>query len=209
MKHNRRLLTTALTLLLIGIVGQFSVRSMAQQNNMSMMGGMGGMMGSRMPAGINPGQLPEPKSEGARLLGQYCSQCHGVPGPGLHTAAEWPDTIARMNRRMQMMSGGGMMMRIEAPDNNELKILTAYLEKNAQRTIDVNELMGADTPGGQAFQKTCSQCHALPDPTQHTRNEWPAVIERMRMNMSTMGKQLPDQTTTDRILGFLQMHAAK
>lgn len=209
MKHNRRLLTTALTLLLIGIVGQFSVRSMAQQNNMSMMGGMGGMMRNRMPAGINPAQLPEPKSEGARLLGQYCSQCHGVPGPGLHTAAEWPDTIARMNRRMQMMSGGGMMMRIEAPDNNELKILTAYLEKNAQRTIDVNELMGADTPGGQAFQKTCSQCHALPDPTQHTRNEWPAVIERMRMNMSTMGKQLPDQTTTDRILGFLQMHAAK
>lgn len=209
MKHNRRLLTTALTLLFIGIVGQFSVRSMAQQNNMSMMGGMGCMMGNRMPPGINPNQLPEPKSEGARLLGQYCSQCHGVPGPGLHTPNEWPNVIARMNRRMQMMSGGRMMMRIEAPDANELKILTAYLEKNAQRTIDVNELTGADTPGGQAFQKTCSQCHALPDPAQHTSNEWSVVIERMRMNMSTMGKQLPDQTSTDRILGFLQMHAAK
>lgn len=209
MKHDGRLLITALIMLLIGIVGQFYVRSMAQQNNMSMMGRMGCMMGNRMPAGINPTQLPEPKSEGARLLGQYCSQCHSAPGPGLHTAAEWPDTIARMNRRMQMMSGGRMTMRIEAPDNNELGILTAYLEKNAQRTIDVTELTGADTPGGQAFQKACSQCHALPDPAQHTRNEWPGVIERMRMNMSTMGKQLPDQTTTDRILGFLQMHAAK
>jgi len=206
MKRNRQLLTTAITLLLIGIVGLFSVRSMAQQNHMPMMGGTGCMMGNRMPPGINPNQLPEPKSEGARLLGQYCSQCHGVPGPGLHTPNEWPNG---MNRRMQMMSGGRMMMRIEAPNDNELKILMAYLEKNAQQTIAANKLAGANTPEGQAFQKICAQCHALPDPAQHTSNEWPAVIERMRKNMSSMGKQLPDQSTADKILGFLQTHSAK
>lgn len=211
MKSNNRLLRTAITLLMIGIIGQFAVRSMAQKNNMSMMGGMmmGGMMAKRMPPGINPDQLPEPGSKGAHLLARYCSQCHGVPGPGMHTANEWPSVIARMNRRMQMMSGKRMMMRIEAPDNNELKRLTAYLQTNAQKTIDVNKLSGANTPEGRAFQKTCSQCHALPDPAQHTSNEWPAVIKRMRKNMSSMGKQLPDQATTDKILSFLQTHSTK
>ncbi len=84
-----------------------------------------------MPQGIKPSQLPEPDSEGARLLGRYCSQCHGVPGPGMHIADEWPNVVARMNRRMQMMSRKRTMMRIEAPDNNELEILMAYLKKNA------------------------------------------------------------------------------
>ncbi len=214
MKSNRRLLRAAMTFLMIGIVGQFAVRSMAQKNNMSMMGGMrggmmSGMMGNRMPQGINPDQLPAPDSEGAKLVGRYCSQCHGVPGPGLHTASEWPGVVARMNRRMQMMSGRRMMMHIDAPSDNELKILIAYLEKNAQQKIDVNKLSGADTPAGRAFQKTCSQCHALPDPAQHTSHEWPAVIQRMRKNMSRMGKPIPDQTTMDEISGFLQRHSAK
>lgn len=194
---------------MVGVVGQFATHSMTQKKNMPMMRDMGRMMQSRMPPGINPKQLPEPESVGARLLGRYCSQCHGVPGPGIHTADEWPVVVARMNRRMQMMSGGRMMMSIEAPDDRQLKILMTYLEKNGQRTIDARKLAGADAPDGKAFKKTCSQCHALPDPAQHTSGEWPAVIQRMRVNMSTMGKELPDQTTTDMILSFLQKHAAK
>jgi len=196
-------------MLVIGIGSQFAVRAMVQQNPMGMMGGRGCMMANRMPQGIDPRQLPDPDSEGARLLGQYCSQCHGVPGPGMHTASEWSTVVARMNRRMQMMSGGRMMTRIEAPDDNELDILRAYLEKNGQRAVDVSKLSGADTPGGLAFQKTCAQCHALPDPVQHTSHEWPAVIERMRTNMTAMGKQLPDQATTEEILNFLQAHTVK
>ena len=209
MRRNRRTLIIALAFLLVGVAGQYAVRSVAQQNNMGMMGGKNCMMENRMPQGINPNQLPAPDSEGAQLLGRYCSQCHGVPGPGMHTANEWPNVVARMNQRMQMMSRKRMMMRIKAPDNNELKILTAYLEKNAQQTIDADKLAGANTPEGQAFRKICAQCHALPDPAQHTSNEWPAVIKRMRKNMSSMGKQLPDQTMTDKILGFLQTYSAK
>ncbi len=167
------------------------------------------MMGNRMPQGIKPNQLPEADSEGAHLLSRYCSQCHGIPGPGMHTADEWLNVVSRMNQRMQMMSRKRMMMRIEAPDYNELKMLTAYLEKNAQQTIEADKLAGADTPEGQAFQKICAQCHALPDPAQHTSNEWPAVIERMRKNMSSMEKQLPVQATTDKILSFLQTYAEK
>ena len=209
MKNNRRLLKAAVILLMAGIVGQFAIHNMTQKKNMPMMRDMGRMFKSRMPPGINPEQLPEPESAGARLLGRYCSQCHGVPGPGIHTADEWPVVVARMNRRMQMMSGGRMMMSIEAPDDRELKILMTYLEKNSQQTIDASKLAGANTPNGKAFKKICSQCHALPDPAQHTGSEWPAVVRRMRVNMSTLGKELPDQATTDMILNFLQEHAAK
>ena len=67
-----------------------------------MMGGHGGMMdregmremmqnmmGDMLPP-MNPDQLPDPDSKGARLLQQFCTQCHNLPGPGMHTAAEWP-----------------------------------------------------------------------------------------------------------------------
>jgi len=207
--NNKRLLKTAIILLAVGITGQYTVYSIAQNNNRGMMNGMNCMMGNSMPQGIDPQLLPEADSKGARLLTQYCSQCHGVPGPGMHIAAEWLDVVGRMNRRMQMMSRGRMMMDVKAPSDSELEILLTYLEKNAQKTISPDNLAGIDTAGGQAFQKICTQCHVLPDPAQHKKSEWPAVIKRMRKNMSNMGKQLPDQTTTDLILNFLQAHSEK
>ena len=43
----------------------------------------GMMMGGAMPRGADPAQLPEPQSAGARLVNQYCTQCHGMPTPAL------------------------------------------------------------------------------------------------------------------------------
>jgi len=209
MKQNRRVPVIAITFLIIGIAGLFTVNSNAQQNNMGMMGMGNCMMRDRMPKGMNPDQLPNPDSEGAHLLGKFCSQCHRVPGPGMHTADEWPIVVARMNQRMQIMSTRRMMMHIEAPNENEYKILMEYIEKNAQQTIEADELRGGETQGGQAFQKTCTECHALPDPKQHSRNEWPAVVDRMRKNMVSMGVPVPSQEITDNILKFLQTYSTK
>lgn len=209
MKQNRRVPVIAITFLIIGIVGLFTVNSNAKQNNMGMMGMGHCMMRDRMPKGISPDQLPEPDSEGASLLGKFCSQCHGIPGPGMHTAEEWPRVVARMNQRMQMMSTRRMMMHIEAPNENEYKILMEYIEKNAQQTIKIEELQGSKTQGGQAFQKICTECHALPDPKQHSKNEWPAVVDRMRKNMVSMGVPVPGQEITDNILKFLQTYSTK
>ena len=63
------------------------------------------------------------------------------------------------------------------------------------------------TPAGKSFDATCSQCHALPDPGQHTANEWSGVVGCMTQNMKAMGKPLPDQATLETVIEFLQTHA--
>lgn len=94
-------------------------------------GRCGGMMSGAMPRALGPAQLPEPEAEGARLLTQYCTQCHDLPSPKQHSASGWPATVARMNTRMQWMSQSNSSMKIESPTANELRTLTAYLEKHA------------------------------------------------------------------------------
>lgn len=93
-------------------------------------GRCGGMMGG-MPSAIGPAELPEPNAAGAKLLTQYCTQCHGLPSPTQHSASGWPATVARMNMRMQWMSNGNSPMNIKAPTDDELRTLTAYLETHA------------------------------------------------------------------------------
>jgi hypothetical protein len=93
-------------------------------------GRCGGMMGG-MPPAMGPAELPEPSSAGAKLITQYCIQCHGLPSPKQHSASGWPVTVARMNMRMQWMSRNNSSMNIKAPTEDELRTLTAYLEKHA------------------------------------------------------------------------------
>lgn len=94
-----------------------------------MMDGM--MMGGAMPRSSDQAGLPEPDSAGAKLVGQYCIQCHGLPDPEQHSPGGWPGTVARMNTRMQWMSSNNSPMNIVAPTEEELATLTAYLIKHA------------------------------------------------------------------------------
>lgn len=176
---------------------------------MGMMGGahrnmMQQMMGGLLPPGMDSTLLPEPHSAGAQLLKQFCMQCHNLPGPGMHSVSEWQQVLGRMNMRMQMMGG---MMGIAAPDGVELEILLAYLQKHAQKPIDAGKYPDLNTRAGQAFSTICAQCHARPDPEQHTAQEWPSVVVRMRGNMAAMGKIIPDETTTAEIIDFLRRHS--
>lgn len=160
------------------------------------------------PPATDPRSLPEPQSEGAELLQRYCDQCHDLPGPGLHTAEEWPAVIARMKKNMD---GGGLMMRImhgiRKPSKDETQTLVSYLQANGRKAVDPEQLPDRESPAAQAFQTTCSQCHALPDPKQHTAQEWPATVERMTQNMRNMGKTVPDKATLDQIIAYLSDHS--
>lgn len=206
-------------LLLAGVVGLMTTDGSCNSME-NMIGGMMGrdgmkgmmknMMGAQLPPGIEPEKLPESQSSGAKLLAQYCTQCHSLPSPGMHSAQVWQSVVERMNQRMRMMSSRnmmGMMHDIDAPTGGELEMLITYLKKNAQKPIDKSQYEDLNSLAGRSFEAVCSQCHVLPDPKQHTVDEWPAVVQRMKQNMTIMGKSVPDDKAVEMILGFLQKHA--
>jgi cytochrome c2 len=178
----------------------------------------GKMLERILPPSVEPGQLPEPGSEGARLTTRYCVQCHYLPNPEMHTAARWRVSVERMVWRMQGKGNMGelmkeMMDRVEAPAAKEVAVLTAYLQKHGQ--IEMNPAHPAlKSEQGQRYSIACSQCHELPDPQRHTTREWPAVVERMKRHMAwTNMVSGPDSLRTipvldtQEIVRFLQRHA--
>lgn len=148
----------------------------------------GRMLERLLPPSLEPGQLPEPQSEGARLTARYCIQCHYLPNPQMHSPARWQPVVERMLWRMR---GGGnmgalmkdMMAGVRAPGDAETATLVDYLRRHGQREIDPRHPALA-TRAGQMYSIACSQCHALPDPQRHTAREWPSVVRRMQQHMA-------------------------
>ncbi len=167
-----------------------------------------GMMGEVLPPGISPSALPELGSEGATLLERYCMQCHELPSPGLHTSNEWPSVVDRMRKRMgRLAQNNTVAIRIRVPTTLELDIITAYLAQFGFMPIDIAEYVDLDTPAGNAFQRICSYCHALPDPKLHNADEWRDVVLRMRENMIHLNIPDPGDDDIAKTINFLQAHA--
>lgn len=168
--------------------------------------GMRGMMHEMMhgvlPPGVRPEQLPDPDGQGARLLAVYCDQCHDLPSPKMHTTEDWPRVVGRMLKRARRMSGRGMM-RVEVPTEKEKDLLLDYLKAHAMDGLPPGAVPSPGSPGAALFQQTCAQCHALPDPKQHSPSEWPDVVERMRSNMEAMGKRVITEDEMKEILAYL------
>jgi len=162
---------------------------------------------ARIPRNMNPADLPEAGSRGARALATYCVQCHDLPVPAMHTAEEWRAVLARMERRIRERRGGPFS-RVAMPSREAWAALEAYLARHAQRPLDPARLPDLDSAGGRAFREACSRCHAPPDPAQHRAAEWPRVLLRMQANMADAGLRPPDPEAARRILAFLQRHAS-
>ncbi len=193
-------------LLLISIFVMFDANGANQQYN-NMMDNNMDCATTAMPQGIDPQLLPNKNSQSAQTFIKYCSQCHRVPGPGLHTSAQWPSVIERMNKRMKMMSQDMMMMNIKAPTEKELALITEYVTQNAQQAMTIDEIAKINSTNGEKFKQVCAQCHALPNPAKYPKSAWPSIIKRMRANMLNMGKTPPDENTTNAILNFLVTQA--
>lgn len=102
-------------------------RGMMEGMMRGMMGGMmGRMMGDSFPPGVQRADLPEPESRGADLLGRYCTACHGLPSPGLHTADEWPGVVERMQQNMRSLG-------VPIPPGEEIASVLQYLKAHAAR----------------------------------------------------------------------------
>jgi len=191
----------------------------------------GAMLLRILPDRVRPSQLPRADSRGARLVALYCVQCHNLPDPAMHDASRWPEVVRRMVPRMEGRGNLGPLMAdlmrapgageraMTAPTADEERAIIAYLQQHAQRGLDVNadpELARAlDHGAGRMLAEACSQCHALPDPSQHTAEEWPPVVERMRDNLEWMNRvqsgsdPREPQLSVPEIVGFLQQHAKR
>ena len=181
----------------------------------------GPMLERILPPGFEPAMLPDPDSRGARLALRYCVQCHNLPNPAMHDAARWPSVIARMVPRMQGKGNlgkvmAGMMVGVEAPSDDEARILTRYFVRFGQKPLDARKYAEVNTPAAEPFRLACSQCHVLPDPLRHTASEWTAVVARMQRNMEWMNRvvgtqpvQGEPQLRVEDINAFLARYARK
>ncbi|MGH8750624.1 MAG: hypothetical protein ACREUV_02835 [Burkholderiales bacterium] len=176
------------------------------------------MLRQILPSGPEPEDLPEPASAGARAFTRYCVQCHNLPSPYMHTAQRWEGVVERMVRRMRGEGNLGKTMKelmegVEAPSQQELDTLLAYLNQYGQKTIDPARYPDLkNSAAGRRFREACTQCHELPDPKRHTVQEWPRVVERMQRNMTWVGvikgkSRNPAELKVEDIVEFLQRHA--
>ncbi|MDH5510437.1 MAG: hypothetical protein OEZ32_08780 [Nitrospinota bacterium] len=114
-------------------------RQMRGEGRMGM-GMMGGMMGRRMKA-MSPqekemiiqylqsnGLRPLDKSSVADMdhpgyveFKEFCSQCHDLPDPSIHTSREWPQVVEEMVGQMKEAS-------LKTPDAYEEKVLLEFLK---------------------------------------------------------------------------------
>jgi cytochrome c5 len=149
------------------------------------------------PPGVSPTDLPDPDSQGAQFLVQYCISCHNLPAPSAHSTTDWPRTVRRMWLRAD---GVPDSFGVPIPTTAERQVMLQYLIDNS---LQVSVSLPAG-PGREFFEETCTNCHDLPDPQQHSSEDWVAVVRRMMDHMTTMlGWTLtPDQYS--RIVLYLE-----
>lgn len=199
------LLLSATALLVAGTAGTSIAQGMMMGRGM-----MGAPNQGQYPPAMNPARLPDPASAGAQLLREFCAQCHNLPGPGLHTAGEWPAVVRQMDGYMRSEAGGGMMMaRVAVASNQQLAVILGYLQAHAQTPQESAPQPDQKDTSFKAYRFFCSQCHALPDPRRHSAAEWPAVVEHMNTYMVTSGRAVPSAGELQAIIGFLQKHSGR
>ena len=154
-----------------------------------------------LPPGLPAESLPEPDSPGARLLVQYCTQCHALPSPSMHGPADWPSVARRMWVRIDMMAGA---LGIQTPSTAQRAELLDYLEKHA---LHVAATLPPG-PGKAAFVEVCSRCHDLNDPRMHTPPDWPVVVMRMEKDAEIMKVRGITHGEAVQIISYLQAASA-
>jgi cytochrome c5 len=147
--------------------------------------------------------LPDSGSAGAKALVAYCAQCHALPAPAMHSATDWPAVVRRMWLRMEWLPP---TLGVQVPALADRLAILQYLTANALRVSAATLPPGN---GRESFVNVCSRCHALPDPRNHSAQDWPAVFQRMLTNMQRMGVTPPGNVEGTDILVYLQDVASR
>lgn len=151
-----------------------------------------------LPVGVAADELPEPDSDAAATYVEYCSACHGIPSPAAHSATDWPVVLRRMWFRTEGLPAS---YAVPVPESAERVLILNYVLDHA---LDVAEADLPSGPGRDLFTSTCSRCHELPDPSQHSARDWAAVVMRMRQHMVQMFRESPPQSDVQEIILYLE-----
>ena len=82
---------------------------------------------------LDAAAYPEVETPSGEAFRRACNQCHVLPDPKRHTAAEWPSVVARMQKNMEWMN------RVvgSRPDADEPQLrvneINAFLRRHARR----------------------------------------------------------------------------
>ncbi len=172
------------------------------------------------PSSFKAENLPEPSSRGAQLVKAYCVQCHWIPVPQMHTAAEWPVLVRGMLVRAQTLKnrmGGPLteglvgeilldgMTSTQLPSPQDADTLLAYMQRHAIVAASPGQL--TEGPGRDLFIEQCSFCHDTPSPSAHTAAEWNGIVVRMQANMAAMGAEPLTGEQSEQIAAYLRSQA--
>jgi hypothetical protein len=84
-------------------------------------------------APLDPGRYPEVHEASGEAFRLACNQCHVLPDPKRHTAAEWPRVVARMHENMQWMNRVVGSRPIPGEPQLRIEEINAFLRKYARR----------------------------------------------------------------------------
>ena len=94
-RHDRRRDVRVLcTLVVVAVAGCAESRDMPEASAVPPPGAADALLVAAarvaLPPPAEPAALPEPDSDGARLVAGYCTACHLLPTPSIHSATAWP-----------------------------------------------------------------------------------------------------------------------
>ncbi len=150
------------------------------------------------PDGIVSADFPDPDSPGAHHIAQYCTACHALPHSQSHSATDWPSVIRRMWLRMDRIDPA---FNVPIPNGGERMVMAEFLVVNALK-VRTSELPAGN--GRELFVSTCSRCHELADPSQHSPQDWVGVVRRMAGHMDEMLGDFLEPSDLQQIALYLQ-----
>ncbi|WP_158227118.1 c-type cytochrome [Mangrovitalea sediminis] len=118
--------------------------------------------------------------------------CHRSPGEG------GPRSAGMMGGGMM---NGGMMSPSPAPVTSP--------EPAQSDAAPAPAVAGNHDGARKLYRQACGQCHAVPQPSLHSAQAWPAVVDRMRQHLRQYGQQDLTDSQIRTIVGYLQQHAAQ
>ena len=150
--------------------------------------------------GLTADQLPDPQSKGAMLFASYCSQCHNLPSPKMHSTDDWPVRFEKMMDHAILIAGTSP--DVKTPAEKEKEEIVSYLVKNGFRGLPANSPLRAEP---EAFNVLwfCSVCHAVPDPDQFPAKEWGRIVDRMNGYRKKQGREEMGSSDRKAVINFL------